>query len=156
MTTEEQRAKRRDQYARCYPIGLKRKRDAKQREKQRVSQRNYELFVRKGPRRNLSTKVKLLSLGKGPEEKCKDIVGCTRTEFIKHLRSTMVDPDVPTFRLCYHLPLRGFNMHDPEQAKKAYHYTNIYAVESGPLAALRASRTFSLERVRQHARTLGE
>lgn len=154
MTTEEQRARGRDSYAKSFPIGLKRKRDAKQREKQRVSQRNYELLVRKGPRRNLSNKVKLLSLGKGPEKQCTEIVGCTRSEFIQHLKSTMVDPNVATFRLCFHKPLRGFNMHDAKQAKKAYHYTNIYAVESGPLAALRASRTFSLERVRQHANSL--
>lgn len=154
MTTDELRAQRRDSYARTYPIGLKRKRDAKQRAKQRVSQRNYELLVRKGPRRSLSTHVRLFSLGKGAEEKCEDIVGCTRAAFMQHLKSTMVDPDVATFRLCYHLPLRQFNMHDPAQAKKAYHYTNIYAVESGPLAALRASRTFSLERVRQYAKAL--
>ena len=156
MTTEQRRAIQRDRYAKCYPIGLKRKRDAKQREKQRIAQRNYELLVRKGPRRNLSIKVKQLSLGKGPEAKCKEIVGCSRSEFIRHLRSTMVKPDVTSFRLCYHVPLRQFDMHDPEQAKKAFHYTNIYAVESGPLAALNSMRTFSLERVRQHARTLGE
>ena len=116
---------RSDSYYRLYPTGLKRKRDAEQREKQRVSQRRYDRS-RKEIRKYL---VMAKKVANGATSKHQHVLGCTPEEFVEHMRSTIAGGFtegqlVPRL----HKPVDTAHRGDPTYLKKAFHYTNLYAV----------------------------
>lgn len=57
-------------------------------------------------------------------------VGCSQKEFVRHMRDTMAVPPTRNQTLAprFHMPLRNFDLSDPKQLKKAFHFTNMYAV----------------------------
>jgi len=123
MTRE--RGDRREEYHQQFPTGFKRKRNAEQREKQRVSQRRYA--KRRQQARGLIRRALRLANGKGNASKCKELVGCTREEFVQHLRQYTDG----TIALRFFIPVSRYNLDDHEQLQEAFHYRNIYAVERG-------------------------
>lgn len=150
---QRKRQANRDQYARKYPIGCKRVRTPEQREKQRIAQRLWKRRVIAGPRRQMTDRVKRLASGVPMRDVAEETVGCSREAFMKHLRSTMVNPDAAKFTLRYHIPVRNFDMSDPQQVKAAFHYTNIYAKEIGALA-FKWTGSISLVQARRLAATI--
>lgn len=119
------RGDRREEYYQQFPIGFKRKRNAEQREKQRVSQRRYE--KNRLPARAMIRRVLRLANGRGDASKCEELVGCSRDEFVQHIRQYAVG----IIALRFFIPVSKYNMKNPDEVKQAFHYTNIYAVERG-------------------------
>ena len=119
----DDRERWREEYARQYPEGLKRKRDGEQREKQRVSQRAYEK-KRSGKLRRLTDQVRYLARGRGRAAEA--LVGCSREEFGKHIRDMLGDNGVARFTLKFHRQPNTYNLEDEKECKKAFHYTNIW------------------------------
>jgi len=143
------RGNRREEYHQQFPMGFKRKRNAAQREKQRVSQRRYALRCRAGT--VVVRRLLRLANGGGCPDKCEELVGCSRDDFVRHLHATMVHPDVPRISIRFHVPLSKYNLDDKEQAKQAFHYTNMYAVDPvGPCVA-RRSIPLTIEAARRMA-----
>lgn len=112
-------------YYKQFPVGFKRKRDAVQREKQRVSQRRYA--KRRQQARALTNKALQLACGKGDASLCEELVGCSQEDFMHHMQQYAQGP----IALRFYAPLSKFNLKDPQQLKQAFHYMNIYAVKRG-------------------------
>lgn len=57
-------------------------------------------------------------------------VGCSQKEFVRHMHDTMAVPPASGQTLAprFHMPLTNFDLSDPKQLAKAFHYTNMYAV----------------------------
>jgi len=121
-------------YKRAYPQGFKRKRNPLQREKQRVAQRHYEQHRRSGPMRRSMHALRNFARGVVcTGTSCEELTGLSISAFHQHIRSTLAVPSV-SFTLRFYKPLKRFNLNDPEQVKKAMHYTNVYATARGSVS----------------------
>lgn len=64
---------------------------------------------------------------------CEELTGLPLPAFHQHIRSMLAVPGMP-FTLRFYRPLKRFDLSDPEQVKKAMHYTNVYATARGSVS----------------------
>ena len=126
-TQEEKRAEWRARYARQYPPGFKRRRNAEQTAKQLASQNRY----RKQPHvvwmRRIQLSVRNFLRGQSGSSEAAALVGCTRDELRAHLDATLSRQDVLQWHLCYHRHPREFNLDCLEDRQACFHHSNMYA-----------------------------
>lgn len=126
-TVEEKRAEWRAMYARQYPEGFKRRRNAEQTRKQAASQARY----RKRPHvicmRRLQVSVRNYLRGSGNSDEAASLVGCSPDKLRAHLDATLQGQDVLQWHLSYHRHPREFNLENLDDRKVCFHYTNMYA-----------------------------
>ena len=119
-TVEEQRRIGRASYARSYPLGLKRRRNAAQTALQRIAQRRYQLQPEVVNSRRLQRQVRHYISGKGKAGAA--MIGCSQEDLKAHLDSTLNGALVLQWKLAYRRPPSSF-----VPCEAGYHYTNIYA-----------------------------
>lgn len=91
----------------------------------------YERKQLQKPARRLaqSLRRRMRECFKGNKPSCSELVGCNWDQFVNHISSLFVDgmrlSNYGKWHLDHIHPLSRFNLNDPEQVKKAFHYTNI-------------------------------
>ena len=122
---EQKRAEWRAIYARQYPVGFKRRRNAEQTERQLIAQRRYMKKEGIYQRRRLQRHVRQYLEGKSPH--VASMVGCTPQEFQAHLEATMSGAQVLKWHLSYRRHPREFNLDREADRMACFHYSNMYA-----------------------------
>ena len=125
MDQEQQRAKWRAAYARKFPEGFKRRRNAAQRAKQRASQNKYNNQPGIIHTRRLQSTVREYLAGY--TESAQAMVGCSVTDLRKHLDASLGGAPVMQWRLAYIRHPREFNLDNKDEQAICFHYTNMYA-----------------------------
>ena len=122
---EQKRAEWRAIYARQYPVGFKRRRNAEQTAKQLIAQRRYMNSPGIYQRRKLQRCVRQYLEGRSTH--VASMVGCTPQELRAHLEATMSGAQVIQWHLSYIRHPREFNLDREEDRKICFHYSNMYA-----------------------------
>lgn len=123
-TQEELRAEWRAMYARQYPPGFKRRRNAEQKAKQKRSQKRYGAQQHVIHMRRVRRLAARFLVGKNPA--AQELFGCTPAELRAHLDATLCSGALQ-WHLCYHRHPREFDLDCLEDRKACFHYTNLYA-----------------------------
>ena len=122
---ETQRRLWREKYARMYPPGFKRRRNAEQTALQRASQRRYQSQSRVLLVRRLQRQVREYLAG--TSKIAANMVGCTQAQLKEHLEATLTGAPVLQWCLAYHKHPREFNLNQEEDQRACFHYSNMYA-----------------------------
>ena len=92
----------------------------------------YERKQLQNPKRRLAQnlRARMRDFFKGKSKpSCSRLIGCSWDHFVSHISSLFTDGMCMSNYGKWHLdhihPLSLFDLNDPEQAKKAFHYTNI-------------------------------
>ena len=126
LSMEELRRERwRASYARRYPAGFKRRRNAEQTARQRAAQRTYREKTNVGIMRKMHSQVRQYLEGKCRAPHIADIVGCTPEQLEAHLRAT-AEPS-PKWHLSYRKPPREFELEREQDTRDCFHFSNLYA-----------------------------
>ena len=121
MEQELLRAKWRQKYAKLYPHGFPRRRNAEQKEKQLQAQRRYQ---QREPIASIRRLQKLArTLLKKNSKSAQQLVGCTHEELMQHLAPLPKGK----WYLAYHKHPREFNLQDRMQVAACFHYSNMHA-----------------------------
>lgn len=119
MNQEEKRAQWRESYARRFPPGFPRRRNAEQTRKQLAAQQVYESRQPVMRIRRLQKVVRRLL--KGPFKAGEQLVGCTHEQLVAHFNFP------GQFCVAYLRHPREFNLDNMTERHAAFHYTNLYA-----------------------------
>lgn len=117
---EEQRRRGREAYAKAYPPGFKRRRNAEQTKRQRAAQRRYQNQAKVVNARRLQRQVREYLAGTGKAAAA--MIGCSQEQLKAHLESTI--GGAPNWKLAYHRHPRQFD----DDRGECHHYTNLYAI----------------------------
>lgn len=127
-TQEEKRAQWREMYARQYPPGFKRRRNAEQTAKQLIAQRRYQQQEGIIQMRKLQRQVRHYLKGGQPRDaNIGRMVGCTPQELQAHLDATMSGANVLKWNLTYRRHPREFDLDREEDRAACFHFSNMYA-----------------------------
>ena len=137
LSPRSRRAAARDNYAKQYPHGFKRRRNALQREKQIIAQRRYNRQPHIVRATKYVRQVKAFIAGK-KAPLVAPYIGCTREEFIAHLQSTTT---AKRWRVVFHNSAQSFDLTNNDHCAHCFHYSNMYAV---PFTHADASQSPSL------------
>ena len=119
---EEQRRRGREAYARAYPPGFKRRRNAEQTKLQRAAQRRYQNQAKVVNARRLQRQVREYLAG--TSKAAATMIGCSQEQLKAHLESTLAGAKVIEWKLGYHRHPREFD----DDRGACHHYTNLYAI----------------------------
>ena len=122
---EEQRRIWREKYARMYPPGFKRRRNAEQTALQRASQRRYQRKEGVYQTRKLQRLVREYLSGRS--KTAASMVGCTQAELKAHLDATIKGANALQWHLSYRRHPREFNLDREEDRCACFHFSNMYA-----------------------------
>ena len=122
---EEQRRLWREKYARMYPPGFKRRRNAAQTALQRAAQRRYQKKEHVLLTRRLQRQVREYLAG--TNKLAADMVGCSHGQLKSHLEASLGAAPVLQWHLAYHRHPREFNLNEREDQCACFHYSNLYA-----------------------------
>ena len=116
-------AKNRVAYAKRYPPGFKRRRNAEQRKKQIIAQRRYRNQPHVLRATRYVRQVKQLLEGRSAPLVAR-YVGCSGKALHAYLQSTTT---ATAWRLAFHVSAQSFDLTDEAERKRCFHYTNMYA-----------------------------
>lgn len=104
----------------------------------RCSRRRYIERARLDPARAIRLRLRarvyaaIKACGSRKSESTEALIGCSINQAIKHIESTFCDGMSWSNKNLWHIdhiiPLCSFNLLDPAEQKKAFHYTNIQAM----------------------------
>jgi len=120
MNQDDKRARWREEYARKYPVGFPRRRNAEQTKKQLAAQCRYQQQEPIALTRKLQKQARTLL--HGPSKPAEALVGCTHDQLCAHL-----DAPEGKWNLLYYTHPREYNLKDPVQQKACFNYRNMYA-----------------------------
>lgn len=126
-TPEERRLRWRQEYARQYPAGFKRRRNAKQHEKQAAS----KLFYKRQPHAKHMRIVRrqVIQYLQGKRDTFANVVGCSREHLKDHLNAFLVGQTALRWKLAYCRHPRTFDLTRFEDYRACFHWSNMYAEE---------------------------
>ena len=124
-TPEERRLRWRQEYARQYPAGFKRRRNAEQHEKQAAAKRYHKRQAHVKQMRVVRQHV--LQYLQGKRDSFASVVGCTREHLNDHLSACLSGQETLQWKLAYRRHPRTFDLSRREDYLACFHWSNMYA-----------------------------